>query len=149
MSKHFGSRLKSEVILEWKDFYIGYKNLKEKLENDPSSKTVKDLIWLLFDTSLLSSGYPLLKPLDFTKRIHKLVELGLGGDVDSEEDEGVRLVLAPERGRTDGNGVRVIVEGSDAPFGVISIAEISLQAREAPRRSMLSHKLVFLRTISN
>merc|ERR1740124_922721 len=53
------------------------KELRNKAEVDQSDKTVKDLVWLLYETSLLTSGFALEEASTFSNRIHRMIKLGL------------------------------------------------------------------------
>ena len=78
-------------ILELNHQHKIVRMLQQKLEEDSSDKVVRDLIWLMYDTTLLASGFALEKPVKFASRIHKLVSLGLMGDddTDGETDDDI------------------------------------------------------------
>ena len=73
---------KNQIVIE----------LRNKAEVDTSDKTVKDLIWLMYETSLLTSGFSLEDSSQFAGRIHRMIKLGLS----IEEDEaGIDDELPP------------------------------------------------------
>merc|ERR1712112_611529 len=57
-------------------------NLRQRAEADKNDKSVKDLVLLLFETALLSSGFALEDPAIHSQRIHRMIKLGLGIDED-------------------------------------------------------------------
>merc|ERR1712137_601837 len=59
------------------------KELKKKVEADgENDRTVKSITTLLYETSLLVSGFTIGEPAAYAERIHKLVSLGLNVEED-------------------------------------------------------------------
>jgi len=85
MSSFMVGKKKMEINPE----HVIMQSLEQKFSADASDRTIKDLIWLLYETAALTSGFTLDDPVTFASRIHKLIRLGLsiGGDDEDEDDE--------------------------------------------------------------
>ncbi|KAJ4193223.1 Hsp90 chaperone hsp82 [Fusarium falciforme] len=70
--------------------------LKKKVEADgENDRTVKSIVQLLFETSLLVSGFTIDEPAGFAERIHKLVQLGLNIEEDDSAPAEAEATDAP------------------------------------------------------
>ncbi|SGZ28560.1 BQ5605_C027g10373 [Microbotryum silenes-dioicae] len=107
------SYMQSKKTLEINPHNAIVKELRSKVQEDAADKTVRDLVTLLYETALLTSGFTLDAPTDFAARIHRMISLGLSIDEDEEP-------AAVEESKVE--------EGSDAPAlepaGVSSMEEV-------------------------
>jgi molecular chaperone HtpG len=80
------SYMASKKTMELNPDHPVVKALNQQAEKDSADKTVKDLVWLMYETALLTSGFSLEDSSNFAGRIHRMIGLGLSGlGIDVEE----------------------------------------------------------------
>jgi len=81
------SYMDSKKTLELNPRHQIVEELRKKADVDQSDKTVKDLVWLMYETSVLTSGFSLDEPQNFAGRIHRMIKLGLSIFDDDKADD--------------------------------------------------------------
>ncbi|XP_071972306.1 heat shock protein HSP 90-alpha-like [Engystomops pustulosus] len=77
--------------------------LRQKADADKNDKSVKDLVILLFETALLSSGFSLEDPQTHANRIYRMIKLGLGIDEDDVPQEDTTDPVVDEMPTLEGD----------------------------------------------
>ncbi|OXB78997.1 UNVERIFIED_CONTAM: hypothetical protein H355_004540 [Colinus virginianus] len=77
--------------------------LRQKAEADKNDKSVKDLVILLYETALLSSGFSLEDPQTHANRIYRMIKLGLGIDEDDTAAEEASPAVTEEMPPLEGD----------------------------------------------
>ena len=79
------SYMMSKKIMEINPYHSIIKSLKERVKSTDNEAMVKDLVSLLYESSLISSGFSIEEPTTFVNRINNMIKLGLSLDDDDEK----------------------------------------------------------------
>ena len=96
---NMSSYMMSKKTMEINPSHSIIKALKERHAKDENDSTLKDLLHLLFESSLINSGFSIEEPSIFVNRINRMIKLGLS--LDDEEDVEVEQLPPLEEDNKD------------------------------------------------
>ena len=79
------SYMMSKKIMEINPNHSIIKSLKERVKSVDNEPMIRDLVSLLYESSLISSGFSIEEPATFVNRINNMIKLGLSLDDDDEK----------------------------------------------------------------
>ena len=79
------SYMMSKKIMEINPNHSIIKSLKERVKSANNEPMIRDLVSLLYESSLISSGFSIEEPATFVNRINNMIKLGLSLDDDDEK----------------------------------------------------------------
>jgi molecular chaperone HtpG len=82
---NMSSYMMSKKTMEINPHHIIIKALKDRLSNE-NNNSLQDLVNLIFESSLIASGFNIEEPATFVNRINKMIKLGLSLDEEEEAE---------------------------------------------------------------
>ena len=83
----------SKKTLELNSEHIIIKDLINKFNSDKNDITLKNLVYLMYDTSLLASGFTIENPKLFSDRMYNMIKMGLSIDETEDNKDNDDIVL--------------------------------------------------------
>ena len=93
--------MKSQKTLEINPSHVIIRAMKRAYEKDDNEHKTKNMIWLMYEASVLDGGFSLDDSKSFTDRIRRLITLGL--DMDGDELPDLETDELPDLETDDDN----------------------------------------------